>query len=198
MGRCGLMQMEQNDKEPFIYPFPLGSLFQQTPRSVDDTLAGNYFVQSPVTCTITGHALPGTQSPLILSLYTERGKELAKPHLLFCCRIIPAPVLHESFLEFSEVLTALHPQVLFVWVALVLSSSQLALLTHNRRSVLLPVLLHKFGGMRKIANPLPHCVYFESPGIWCNLMDLIQVMEVHSKVKWFLSCQTNGLFLVFF
>lgn len=71
---AGLCKWSRVTKSLFYSSLSFRSLFQQTPSSVYDTLAGNYFVQSVVTCTITGHALPGTQSPLILSLYKERGK----------------------------------------------------------------------------------------------------------------------------
>lgn len=75
--RCvgvGLRKRSRIHKEPFMNPFPLGG-WPGTHRVLcSGTLAGSPSFQSWGTCTVTGHAPPGFQNPLIPLLSTGRGK----------------------------------------------------------------------------------------------------------------------------
>lgn len=90
--RCGPVQMQQNQQRAFL---STPSLQEAVPTTscvlCYDTLAGNDFVQSTVTCTVPDHALPGVQSPSVLPLSKERGQSEAGPALSFSCGVTPAP-----------------------------------------------------------------------------------------------------------
>ena len=70
----GLRKWSRISKESFMSPFPLGDSSSKHWVLCYDTWAGNSSFQSSGTCTVSGHAPPGFQSPLIPFLATERGK----------------------------------------------------------------------------------------------------------------------------
>lgn len=167
----GLCKRSRN-KEPFICPFPLEGCWVVC----YDTLAGNQFCQSIVTCTITGHVLPGVQSHWFFR-FPRKGESNSQIRPLVLLQSHPCPkVLHKSLLEFIEILQLSVARWPFFW-ALTIPSSQRAVLTHNLPCLSPPFSSRGLAGVWKIAAPLPHlCLFLKAP----HLM-VIQVRKVHSN-----------------
>lgn len=87
----GLCKGGRIDKEPSVHRFPPGGCPAPACALRYDSLAGNYFVRSTVTCAVTGYALPGIQSPSVLPPCKERGQAEAQPALSCCRGVAPAP-----------------------------------------------------------------------------------------------------------